>query len=111
VRRRQKRKEVAKMGKPKPQIEVPTGDAEKGAKWFKGKYAHCHTIEKAGNVKQGPPLVRVMGGTCGSVEGFAYSVANKDSGIVWPLANMFEYLVNPQKYIPGTRNELISLHS
>ena len=46
---------MAKMGKPEPQIEVPAGDAEKGAKLFKGKCAHCHTIEKGGNVKQGPP--------------------------------------------------------
>jgi cytochrome c len=64
-----------------PQIEVPAGDAKKG----------------------GPPLVGVMGRTSGSVEGFAYSAANKDSGVVWSLAHMFEYLVNPKKRIPGTK--------
>ena len=46
---------MARMGKPEPQIEVPAGDAEKGAKLLKGECAHCHTIEKGGNVKPGPP--------------------------------------------------------
>ena len=68
-------------GKDRPQIEVPARDAKKG----------------------GPPLVGVMGRTSGSVEGFAYSAADKDSGIVWSPAHMFKYLVNRKKYIPGTK--------
>ena len=99
------------MGKPEPQIEVPSEDAKKGAKLFKGKRVQCRTIEKGGNVK---------GRTFGSMGRFAYSAANKDSGVVWSLAHMFEYLVNPKKRIPGTKmvfagikkekNVLISLH-
>merc|ERR1712217_758006 len=88
---------------PEPNIEVPEGDAKKGAKIFKGKCAQCHTCEKGGLVKQGPPLWAVMGRQSGSVDGFAYSEANKNSGIMWSDKHMYEYLVNPKKYIPGTK--------
>lgn len=86
-----------------PDVEVPAGDTKKGAKLFKAKCAQCHTIEKGGNSKQGPPLWGLMGRTSGTVDGFAYSGANKDSGIVWSDKHLFEYLVNPKKYIVGTK--------
>ena len=56
-----------------------------------------NTIGKGGDLKQEPPLVGVMGRTSGSVEGFACSAANKDSGIVCSPAHMFKYLVNRKK--------------
>jgi len=93
----------ATMGIPEPDIEVPEGNVKKGAKLFKGKCAQCHTVEKGGNAKQGPPLWGVMGRQSGILEGFAYSEANKNSGIIWSDKHMFEYLVNPKKYIPGTK--------
>merc|ERR1712125_170952 len=80
-----------------PSVEVPEGDLKKGAKLFKGKCAQCHTIEKGGNAKQGPPLWGVFGRQSGTLEGFAYSEANKNSGIVWSDKHMYEYLVNPKK--------------
>eukprot|EP00416_Gambierdiscus_australes_P030160 CAMPEP_0171091716 /NCGR_PEP_ID=MMETSP0766_2-20121228/35010_1 /TAXON_ID=439317 /ORGANISM="Gambierdiscus australes, Strain CAWD 149" /LENGTH=115 /DNA_ID=CAMNT_0011549865 /DNA_START=58 /DNA_END=405 /DNA_ORIENTATION=+ len=86
-----------------PQVEVPEGDLKKGAKLFKAKCAQCHTIEKGGNAKQGPPLWGLIGRQSGSYDGFAYSEANKNSGIIWSGKHLFEYLVNPKKYMPGTK--------
>ncbi|KAL8271875.1 hypothetical protein Esti_004265 [Eimeria stiedai] len=34
---------------------------------------------------------------------FPYSDANKNSGIVWSEKHLWEYLVNPKAYIPGTK--------
>merc|ERR1712061_41718 len=94
---------VSVMPMEEPNVEGPEGDVKKGAKLFKSKCAQCHTIEKGGNAKQGPPLYSVFGRQSGSYEGFAFSEANKNSGIVWSDKHMFEYLVNPKKYIPGTK--------
>merc|ERR1712125_40674 len=77
------------MGIAEPNIEVPDGDAKKGAKLCKAK--------------QGPPLWGIMGRQSGTYDGFNYSSANKESGIVWSGKHMFEYLINPKKYMPGTR--------
>merc|ERR1711988_1700139 len=94
---------LAKMVRAEPDVVVPEGDAKKGAKLFKAKCAQCHTINKDGNAKQGPNLYGIFGRDSGSVAGFAYSDANKSSGITWSPKHMFEYLVAPTKYIVGTK--------
>ncbi|CAK0893632.1 unnamed protein product [Prorocentrum cordatum] len=96
-------RQAAVMPMAEPDVEVPEGEVKKGAKLFKAKCAQCHTIEKGGNAKQGPPLWGVFGRQSGTLEGFAYSEANKNSGIIWSHKHMYEYLVNPKKYIPGTK--------
>merc|ERR1712032_255022 len=47
--------------------------------------------------------IGVMGRQSGTCEGFAYSEANKNAAIIWSDKHMFEYLVNPKKYILGTK--------
>lgn len=39
----------------------------------------------------------------GSIKGYNFSTANKESNILWNSKSMFEYLTNPKKYIPGTK--------
>eukprot|EP00386_Alphamonas_edax_P016322 GDKI01049834.1.p2 GENE.GDKI01049834.1~~GDKI01049834.1.p2 ORF type:complete len:116 (+),score=36.30 GDKI01049834.1:91-438(+) len=90
------------MSKPEPDVVVPPGDATKGAKIFKGKCAQCHTINKGGSVKQGPNLWGFIGRQSGQAD-FGYSEANKKSGIIWSEKHLWEYLVNPKAYIPGTK--------
>lgn len=53
--------------------------------------------------KQGPTLFGIVGRQAGSVEGYSYTKANKESGITWGDETMFEYLENPKKYIKGTK--------
>jgi cytochrome c len=77
-----------------------TGDAAKGEKVF-GQCKTCHVAEKGVN-RVGPSLAGLIGRTAGSIEGFKYSPANKNSGIVWTEEKLFEYLESPQKVIKGT---------
>jgi len=91
------------MGKEEPAVEVPAGDAKKGAKLFKAKCAQCHTCEPGGVSKQGPALHGMFGRLSGTVAGFGYSGAMVDVGITWSEKHMFEFLVAPKKYVPGTK--------
>ena len=64
--------------------------------------ATCHTCNEGGPNKQGPNLWGVIGRQSGQVQGFKYTAANKDSGVIWTIQAMFDYLQNPKKYIKGT---------
>jgi len=53
--------------------------------------------------KVGPELNGLDGRHSGSIEGFSYSDANKNSGIVWGEATFKEYIKDPRAKIPGTK--------
>ena len=78
-----------------------TGDADKGKAAF-ATCMTCHAIEPDVN-KIGPSLHGVVGRQAGSIAGFAYSTANKTSGITWSPEKLFQYLENPQRVVPGTK--------
>jgi cytochrome c len=78
-----------------------TGDAAKGEKVF-AQCRACHVAE-AGVNRVGPSLWAVVGRTAGTIEGFNYSKANKESGVTWSEDVLFTYLEAPAKFMPGTR--------
>lgn len=78
-----------------------TGNADAGKKVFV-KCLACHAVAEGQN-KVGPSLYGIVGRPAGSIPGFNYSAANKNSGITWTEDVMFAYLKAPQQYIKGTK--------
>lgn len=63
----------------------------------------CHAIGPDAKNKVGPVLNGLLGRKSGSIEGFSYSEANKNSGITWDEDVFREYIRNPRTKIPGTK--------
>lgn len=78
-----------------------TGDAAAGEKVFV-QCKTCHVTDPGQN-RIGPSLAGIVGRAAGTVAGYQYSPANKNSGITWSQEKLFQYLENPQRVVPGTK--------
>ena len=76
-------------------------DPVNGKKVFK-KCVACHSLQEGKN-KMGPHLNNLVGRKAGSVEGYKYSKAMKNSGVVWNEESLDKFLTKPRKFIPKTK--------
>jgi cytochrome c len=63
----------------------------------------CHQIGENAKNAVGPILNGLFGRKAGTIEGYSYSSANKNSGITWDEATFREYIKDPKAKIPGTK--------
>jgi len=77
-------------------------DVEAGATSFK-KCAPCHEVGPTAKNKIGPVLNGLDNRHSGSIPGFNYSDANKNSGITWSEQTFLEYIKDPKAKIPNTK--------
>lgn len=77
-----------------------TGSSDAGKKVF-NQCGACHSV-KAGENRIGPSLHGIVGEKAAIVPNFKFSKAMTDSGITWTEDNLFKYLEDPQKMVPGT---------
>jgi cytochrome c len=78
------------------------GDAAKGKTVFQ-RCAICHRVDKDGGNGLGPNLFGIVGRKAGSVAGFNYSAAMKNSGITWSADKLEAYIEHPAAVVPGNR--------
>ena len=77
-------------------------DLTAGATSFK-KCAPCHDVGETAKNKVGPLLNGLDGRKTGTITGYNYSEANKNSGIVWSEASFLDYIKDPKAKIPNTK--------
>ena len=77
-------------------------DAAAGEKIF-AQCRACHQVGPTAKNAVGPVLNGLFGRKSGSVEGYNYSEANKNSGIVWDEPTFAEYIKDPKAKVPGTK--------
>lgn len=78
------------------------GNAERGQALFQRQCATCHQVAQPRN-GVGPTLQGLMDRPAGSVQGFNYSPALRESGITWTPETLDTYLANPAGMVRGTR--------
>lgn len=76
------------------------GDALHGKQLYAVRCAICHSLDYNG---VGPTHKNLIGRRAGSVQGYAYSPALKNSDVVWGEANLKQWLSEPEKFIPGQK--------
>lgn len=86
------------------------GDAAAGEKVF-AKCKVCHQVGETAKNAVGPVLNGLPGRHSGSVAGYSYTDANKNSGITWDEKTFDEYIKNPKAKIPGTKMVFAGLTS
>ena len=64
--------------------------------------AACHRFRAEEGTLIGPSLHGVFGRPAASVEGFAYSAALRESGLVWTPRSLEAWLANPSGFVAGT---------
>jgi len=77
-------------------------DAAAGEKVF-AQCRACHQVGETAKNLVGPALNGVIGQKAGTHEGYSYSAAMKDSGLVWNEATFAEYIQNPRAKVAGTK--------
>jgi cytochrome c len=77
-------------------------DVAAGENSFK-KCLPCHSVGEDAKNKVGPVLNGLDGRKSGTIEGYNYTDANKNSGITWDETVFKEYITNPRTKIPGTK--------
>jgi cytochrome c len=82
--------------------EVRAQDAAAGEKAF-GVCKACHQVGETAKNSVGPSLNGLFGRKAGTIAGYNYTDANKNSGLTWDEATFREYIKDPRAKIPGTK--------
>ena len=72
-----------------------------GKESFMRKCSSCHDHKQKGGHGKGPHLWNIIGRKAGSMPGFTYSDAMRNSGHTWTLDTLNYYLTKTDRAVPG----------
>lgn len=75
-------------------------DAVRGKEAYEARCGGCHSVAAD---RVGPRHAGVFGRRAGSVPGFAYSDALRNSTLTWNAASLDRWLTDPEALVPGQR--------
>ena len=76
------------------------GDPLRGEQTYEARCGGCHSVDAD---RIGPRHTGIVGRRAGSIAGFAYSDALRNSGLTWDAALLERWLTNPEALVPGQR--------
>ena len=76
------------------------GNADRGRQVYESRCIACHSLDAN---RVGPRHRGVFGRRAGIVDGYRYSEAIRESGVVWTDAALDAWLANPGGFIPGSK--------
>ncbi|MGY8995060.1 MAG: c-type cytochrome [Alphaproteobacteria bacterium] len=77
----------------------PVGDPVRGEDLY-SRCMGCHALERN---RTGPQHCGLIGRQAGTLDGFRFSEAMTNSGIVWTVVELDRFLADPLGTVPGTR--------
>jgi cytochrome c len=83
-------------------MAADAADIAAGERVFRSQCMGCHSVEPERN-RAGPTLHKLIDRPSGVVEGFDYSTAMLDAGIVWDHETLDAFLADPAGVVPGTK--------
>ena len=98
-------------GRLKAQSAPPQGDPAIGLQTFLAWCAPCHESAAGRPNVLGPNLFGVVGRETGVDRTFVYSNELIGADLFWTDETLDEWLVNPQKLVPGTRMDFPGLEA
>jgi cytochrome c len=60
----------------------------------------CHMV-RAGDIRLGPNLYKIVGRKAGTLPGYAFSSAMREAGFVWDEEKLDRFIANPDHVVPG----------
>ncbi len=81
--------------------QLRDADLSAGERTFMRKCSACHDHKKQGGHGKGPHLWNLLGRKAGSIDGFTFSTAMRDSGHTWTINTLNYYLTNTEQAVPG----------
>ena len=79
---------------------LPARAADEGQVLFNNACRTCHSV-KAGDNRLGPTLHAVVGRPAGTIPGYGYSSALKDTKLTWDKTTLDRFIADPNAVAPG----------